>query len=136
MVDLRPAWTDRMTADSRWPAPALLRTERLLLEPLRVEHADEMAPALHDVSLHAFIGGRPATRDELRARYAAQVVGQSPDGEQGWFNWILRHRSTGVPIGTVQATLVREGRGTVAELAWVLAVAHQRRGYAREAAAA
>ncbi len=32
-------------------------TRRLLLEPLRPDHADKMAPLLDDVALHTFIGG-------------------------------------------------------------------------------
>jgi len=136
-VDWRPlVYVDLVTARSTWPEAELIETERLFLEPLRVDHAGEMAPVLNDVSLHAFIGGQPATHDELRSRYAAQIVGHSPDRRQGWLNWILRHRPTGAPVGTVQATLTRDGERSVAELAWVVAVVHQRRGYADEAAAA
>jgi RimJ/RimL family protein N-acetyltransferase len=127
-----------VTAPGAWPRPDPIESGRLILEPLRVSHADEMAPALDDAGLHTFIGGRPATAPELRDRYAAQALGQSPDGRQGWLNWILRVRRTGEPVGTVQATLTRDPdrAAVVAELAWVVAVDHQRRGYAREAAAA
>ena len=52
-------------------------TQRLVLEPLRVEHAAEMALTLDDVRLHEFTGGEPATRAELSARYRRQVVGRS-----------------------------------------------------------
>ena len=38
-----------------------LQTERLALEPLRVHHAEEMAPLLDDARLFAFTGGRPVT---------------------------------------------------------------------------
>jgi RimJ/RimL family protein N-acetyltransferase len=82
--------------------------------------------------LHTFTGGRPATEDELRAIYIRQVAGHSPDGSETWFNWVLRRRDTGEPIGTVQATVA----GDAAQLAWVIAVPHQRAGYAREAALA
>jgi RimJ/RimL family protein N-acetyltransferase len=131
-----PSTLTGVTARTTWPRPELIESERLILEPLRVSHADEMAPALNDAGLHTFIGGRPATVAELRDRYAAQVVGQSPDGRQGWLNWILRHRHTGEPVGTVQATLTRDRDRCGAELAWVVAVKHQRRGYAQEAATA
>jgi len=60
-----------------------------------------------------------------------QVAGESPDGRQGWLNWVLRD-AAGAPAGTVQATLT----GSEAELAWVLGTAHQGRGYASEAAIA
>jgi RimJ/RimL family protein N-acetyltransferase len=127
-----------VTVPGAWPRADPIGSERLILEPLRVGHAAEMAPVLDDADLHTFIGGRPATVEELRDRYAAQALGQSPDGRQGWLNWILRLRGTGEPVGTVQATLTRDpaGAAVVAELAWVVAVNHQRRGYAREAATA
>jgi hypothetical protein len=43
-----------------------------------------------------------ATVDQLRERYARQIAGRSPDGAQGWLNWIARHRETGAAVGTVQ----------------------------------
>jgi RimJ/RimL family protein N-acetyltransferase len=118
-----------------WPIAALIETERLRLEPLRVDHATELAAVLDDERLHEFIGGRPATAAELRSRYARLEAGRSPDGSQGWLNWVVRDRRAGVAVGTVQATLWRNGRLT-AEIAWVIAAAHQGRGYAKEAAAA
>jgi hypothetical protein len=72
-----------------------LQSDRLVLEPLRVEHADELAPVLDDPALHEFIGGRPATLDELRRRFARQVKGRSPDGRDEWLNWTVRVRVTG-----------------------------------------
>jgi RimJ/RimL family protein N-acetyltransferase len=109
-----------------------LRTARLDLEPLRVDHAAEAAAALSDARLHTFIGGEPATEDELRDRYSRQVAGHSPDGGETWLNWMLRRRDTGELVGTVQATVT----GSTADLAWVVAVPHQGQGYAREAALA
>ncbi|WP_076468375.1 GNAT family N-acetyltransferase [Micromonospora avicenniae] len=117
-----------------WPAAELIETERLVLEPMRISHAAEMAPLLHDERLHEFIGGEPASQEQLRARYARQVAGRSPDGSQGWLNWIVRHRATGDAVGTVQATVRLDGEREVAELAWVVAAPQQGRGYAGEAA--
>lgn len=124
-----------VTPEAIWPEAEVIETLRLLLEPLRVDHAAEMATVLDDERLHAFIGGRPATREELRARYIRLVAGHSPDGSQGWLNWVVRHRGSGVAVGTVQATLTRNGAVT-AEVAWVIATPHQRQGYAKEATAA
>lgn len=118
-----------------WPIATLIETDRLWLEPLRVDHATELAAVLDDERLHDFIGGRPATAAELRSRYARLEAGRSPDGTQGWLNWAVRDRRTGVAVGTVQATLWRNGTLT-AEIAWVIAASHQGRGYAKEAAAA
>jgi RimJ/RimL family protein N-acetyltransferase len=115
-----------------------LTTPRLVLEPLRVEHAGEMVAVLDDDALHRFVGGRPVGEAELRARYARQVTGRSPDGRQRWLNWIVRRSADGVAMGFVQATVggADDGRGPTAELAWTIGIAFQRRGYAREAAVA
>ncbi len=107
-----------------------------MLEPLRADHARELAPVLDDPALHAFIGGRPETEAQLRARYARQVTGASPDGAQGWLNWVARDRATRTPVGTVQATISAGDDGHTAELAWVIATRRQRAGLATEAASA
>jgi RimJ/RimL family protein N-acetyltransferase len=122
-------------AERDWPIAEAIDTRRLTLEPLRPEHATELAPLLDDAELHHYIGGHPATPDELRQRYTLQAVGHSPDGREGWLNWIARDRASGAAVGTVQATLSRGSDGLAAELAWVIATGHQRRGYASEAAA-
>lgn len=99
-----------------------------------MEHADELAPLLDDIRLHAFIGGEPATLADLRDQYRRQVVGRSSDGAQLWLNWVVRRREDGRAVGTVQATVSEEGKGLTAEVAWVVATPHQGHGYAREAA--
>jgi Acetyltransferases, including N-acetylases of ribosomal proteins len=98
---------------------------------LRVEHAEEMAEALSDPALHAFIGGAPHTAQGLRSRYERLVAG-SPDPAVRWRNWVLRERAGGRLVGTVQATV----SGEVAEVAWVVGTPWQGRGYAVEAARA
>jgi RimJ/RimL family protein N-acetyltransferase len=106
-----------------------LRTARLDLLPLRVEHAGEMAEVLSDPALHTFIGGTPATPEALRSRYERLVAG-SPDPAVLWCNWVLRLREEGCLVGTVQATVT----GEVAEIAWVVGTPWQGRGFAGEAA--
>ncbi|HEU5485252.1 MAG TPA: GNAT family N-acetyltransferase [Microlunatus sp.] len=111
----------------------------LILEPLRVEHAVEMAPVLDDPALHTFTGGSPASLEELAGRYARWAIGRSPDGSQQWLNWIVRRRDTGLAVGTVQATVTTAIEDAsqcqrVGEVAWVIAREHQHRGHAREAA--
>jgi enoyl-CoA hydratase/carnithine racemase/RimJ/RimL family protein N-acetyltransferase len=110
-----------------------LDSERLMLEPLRVEHADELAPVLDDPALHEFTGGRPAARDELRRRFERQVEGRSPDGRDRWLNWTVRVRSTGRAVGIAQATITTDQSGEKADLAWVIATAYQGQGLAKEA---
>jgi RimJ/RimL family protein N-acetyltransferase len=119
-----------------WPAATQIGTRRLLLEPLRVADAEQMAFVLGDDALYEYTGGAAPTVQELRARYARQVSGGSPDGTQGWLNWIVRERGRATAVGTVQSTVVHEHDGMVAEVAWVIGVSNQRRGYATEAAMA
>jgi RimJ/RimL family protein N-acetyltransferase len=113
-----------------------ISTHRFDLEPLRVEHAAEVAPLLADEALHRFTGGRPDSPAELRARYARLVVGHSPDGTESWLNWVIRDRATGRPLGSVQATVRDATTGPFALAAWVIGAEHQGQGVAREAAAA
>ena len=117
-----------------FPAGPPLTSARLDLEPLRVEHAEEMSPLLNDPALHVFIGGEPASLADLREQYRRQAVGRSADGSQRWLNWVARRREDGRAVGTVQATLTLKDETLVAEIAWVLATPHQSQGYAREAA--
>jgi len=108
--------------------------ERLRLEPLRVSHADELVTVLDDTTLHTYIGGRPATLEELRGRFDIKAGGCSADGVQTWLNWVIR--VDGCAAGYVQATITPWPEGPRAELAWVVGMAHQRRGLAVESAAA
>jgi RimJ/RimL family protein N-acetyltransferase len=116
------------TADQR------IVTARLELAPLSVQDADEMVEVLGDWRLHEFIGGRPATLDELRGRYARLAKGRSADGSQAWHNWIVRRLADRRAVGTVQATIT--GGGRAAEVAWVIGVPWQGQGIASEAAKA
>jgi RimJ/RimL family protein N-acetyltransferase len=114
---------------------ATIGTRRLLLTPLRPGDADELVKVLADPELHRFIGGRPATLQELRTRYATfQAGSQRP--EEVWRNWVVRRRADARPVGTVQATIGRRPGGWTAEIAWVVGVPWQGQGYASEAARA
>ena len=105
-----------------------IKTERLVLRPLRVSDADEMARVLADDSLYAFTGGEPPTVSELANRYEQQTAGSGTPGEY-WCNWIIRVGSRGRAVGFVQATVV----GERADLAWVLGARDQGCGFATEA---
>ncbi|WBB76378.1 GNAT family N-acetyltransferase [Micromonospora sp. WMMD1128] len=140
-------------------APEPIPTDRLLLLPLGVAHAEEMAAVLADPALHTFIGGGPADPASLRARYERLVAG-SPDPAESWCNWVVQLRDDGRLAGTVQATVTEPEAptrhaatgsaravghrhlddadpvddGPVAEIAWVVGTPWQGRGIATEAA--
>ncbi|HEY2307356.1 MAG TPA: GNAT family N-acetyltransferase [Streptosporangiaceae bacterium] len=111
-----------------------ISSARLRLVPLAVADAAEMAGVLSGDALYTYTGGAPPGLDELRARYAGQAAGRSPDGREEWRNWILRREPDGDAVGYVQATITGEGRR--AEIAWVVGLPWQGHGYATEAARA
>jgi RimJ/RimL family protein N-acetyltransferase len=113
-------------------APQPIQTNRLVLLPLLVAHAEEMAAALDDPALHTFIGGAPAGPAALRARYERLVAG-SPDPAVSWCNWVIQLRDGACLVGTVQATVSGPVHERVAEVAWVVGTAWQGRGIATEA---
>jgi RimJ/RimL family protein N-acetyltransferase len=100
--ELSRAGDGRPLVDVLGAAP--IGTERLLLTPLRVQDADEMARVLDDERLHEFTGGSPESPAALRARYERLLAG-SPDPAVTWLNWIVRERAGGHAVGTVQATV-------------------------------
>ena len=122
-----------MPADVRTEA---LVSERLVLEPLTIEHARAMVDVLADQALYDYIGGEPPTLAQLHDRYAAQVTEVSPDGSQRWFNWIVKRRDSDALVGYVQATVEEDEHGPVAEVAWVINPTHQGQGLASEASLA
>lgn len=121
-----------------WPRAAPLTTSRLLLEPLTEDHAREMVVVLAPPDLYVYTGGEPPTEEKLRRRYAVQSVGQSPAGDAGWLNWIVRRADTREAVGYVQATLTTRdaeaGQVVAADVAWLITPTYQGNGYAAEAA--
>jgi RimJ/RimL family protein N-acetyltransferase len=108
-----------------------IRTKRLLLTPLEVGDAVEMAAVLADPALQEFMGGAPPSVEELSIRYGAQVAGSVREDEV-WYNWIVRLVESGTAVGFVQATI----EPPAVDVAWVIGAAWRGRGYASEAAAA
>lgn len=110
-----------------------LSSDRLRLDPLRVEDAVPMAAALADPGLYTFIGGAPPVPGELHELYARWIAGPTRAGE-AWHNWAVRLTGDGSLIGHVQATVLDGGQQ--ADVAWIFGTPWQGRGYATEAAIA
>jgi RimJ/RimL family protein N-acetyltransferase len=108
----------------------VIGTANLELVPLTEGDSAELAVVLGDEALHEFIGGSPASPDQLRTRFRTLAAGSGRPDEI-WLNWIVRLRATGQAVGTVQATVT-----DAAAIAWVIGVPWQGRGIASEAAAA
>ena len=116
-----------------WPKVETITSVQLRLEPLSVDHALGMVQVLADASMYEYTGGEAPSLEQLQRRYAAQSVGHSEDGAQGWFNWIVKLKNSDEPIGVVQATARHNGTEQVADIAWVISSAHQGQGMASEA---
>jgi [ribosomal protein S5]-alanine N-acetyltransferase len=120
--------------DHAAPDPeAVLFTERLRLEPIRVAHAAGLFPLLADTRLYEFIPqDPPADVAALERRYARLERRASDDGTQAWLNWALRATDLdGAPlVGTAQATVLPDRRALIA---YELGHGWQGRGYATEA---
>ncbi|MFJ3586404.1 GNAT family N-acetyltransferase [Streptomyces sp. NPDC090127] len=99
-----------------------IRTPRLALLPLAVEHAEEMAGVLGDPALYVFIGDEPPTVAALRARYERQTAG-APGPGVSWCHWVVRETDAGCLVGTVQATVRHDDAS--AEVAWVVGTPRQ-----------
>jgi RimJ/RimL family protein N-acetyltransferase len=112
-----------------------ISTERLSLEPLRPEDAEDMAGLLGDERLYEFIGDGPVGPTELRERYEALAAGPGDTNIQ-WLNWIVRRRTDSTALGVVQATLTNGDEELTAYVAWVIGVEWQNQGFASEAARA
>jgi [ribosomal protein S5]-alanine N-acetyltransferase len=110
-----------------------LETARLLLEPLVVGHAAALFEAIQSPNLYTYIPQNPPSSPEaLKTRFEALSGRRSPDGHEDWLNWALHQRTTGVYVGTVQATIRAD---QTALLAYMIFVPFWRQGYARESCA-
>jgi len=111
-----------------------LTTPRLSLEPLTREHAPELFAALSDPAIYRYIEEKPpVSLDALAERYARLESRKSADGREHWLNWAVREIASGAAVGFVQATAFKDRSAFVA---YVIAPAYQKRGFAREATAA
>lgn len=109
----------------------VLRTARLLLEPITEAHAEGMFRVLHDPSLYLYMPSEiPASLAWLREHYRVLALGVSPDASQLWLNWIVSRLEDRDPIGYVQATIPRSLDHAV--MGWTIGRAAQGHGYARE----
>lgn len=110
----------------------------LRLEPLLASHADELYAVLREPGMFRWIDQPPpASLQALRERYALLQARMPPDASQAWLNWALRPLDgEQASIGLVQATVLPEGSGSWAWVAYQLSAAWRGRGLARGATAA
>jgi len=107
--------------------------QRLTLVPVDKSHAVAMFPVLTDTALYSFTGGKPPRSVvDVERWFSALETRLSPDGSERWLTWIVQLIETSTPIGYVQATV----KDHQADIAWLIGVNWQGRGYGGEAVAA
>lgn len=108
----------------------ILRTERLLLEPLEARHAEKLYEGFADPALYTWLNVTPPHDvGDLAQRFARIAKPYAPNGEL-WLNWPIRLLAGDSHAGLVEATM-RSDR--VVYLAYFVFTPHMRRGYAHEA---
>jgi len=110
-----------------------LETDRLVLEPLVPEHAAKLFALLSDAQLYEYLeADPPESVSVLERRYRRWSTGRSPDGSEEWLNWAARLRGSDDYVGWFQATIGADD----AQIAYLVFLPFQRRGYALEASEA
>ena len=118
--------TLKIPRDEEWT----LETDQLLLSPISARDAEPLFELLKEPALHSFTGGAPPSALQvLERRISLWEHRQSPEGDEVWLNWTLRRKADRVVVGYLQVTI----RASQAELAWVIGIPFQGRGYAKEA---
>lgn len=107
-----------------------LETDRLILEPLCMEHAGHLFSVLSDTRIYSFIPQDPPSSVlALENRYSQLENCRSPSGDEVWLNWAIRLKRPDKYIGTVQAT-IRQGGSSL--LAYEFSPDFWGQGYATE----
>ena len=108
----------------------LITTTRLVLRPLRPQDADELFEIMRDPAIGAAMGEPPpASPSVMRERIEEWTRGPGADSDERWLNW-LAWTQDWRPVAHLAATV----QGSLAWLAWIVAVEHQRQGFATEGA--
>src|SRR3954464_5251272 len=107
---------------------APIRTERLVLDPIRITDAEALFAILRSRAIGDALGETPPeSEEEVRRRIESWIRGPAERDER-WLNWLAR-TDDGRAVAHLAATI----KGLTAWLAWVVGVDYQRKGYASEA---
>jgi ribosomal-protein-alanine N-acetyltransferase len=109
----------------------VIKTERLVLFPLKAIHAEHMFPGLSDLPSYDFTPDTPYEDvAALTERYRRLESRRSPDGREAWLNWVISLASTQELLGYVQFTVKPfEQRALVA---YFVFTQHRKSGIATE----
>lgn len=108
-----------------------LKTERLMLEPLKEQHADFLFDGLSDPALYQYIPQEPPVDNEhLKERFMRLALGTAPYGNEQWLNWAVKEKYGDDYVGLIEATINSE-QG--AHIAYFIFQRFWQCGYATEA---
>lgn len=110
-----------------------LQTERLILEPLEVAHAEKLYAGLSDATLCKFIPNDPLSLAELTEKYRRILRGPRDNNIELWRNWAVHLQDSDDYIGIIETSVFPSD---YAYLAYFMLAPHHRQGYAHEACAA
>jgi RimJ/RimL family protein N-acetyltransferase len=124
---------------SDWPAlaPTLVRSfdrpslvaNRLVLEPVRESHSDELWELFRDPELHHFVPFEPLSLEKQKERCIRWATGRSPDGTELWLNWVGRDKLSKKAVAHFQAGVKADG---IASIGYLVSRDFQRKGIATE----
>lgn len=108
-------------------------TERLVIEPLQISHADRLVEGLSDPELYHYMPlSEPGSLAEVSDRFQRLLAG-SGTKEVEWLNWAIRLKGSDVYIGTLQATVYMNS--STANIAYFIFRQYWNNGYGRESCA-
>ncbi len=121
--------TSGIDGERHEPLERPLETDRLTLRSMQPGDADGLYAILRDPAIGAWMRETPPENAlEVRARIESWLRGPAPESGERWLNWLARTHD-GRAVAHLSATV----QGTSAWLAWIVAVEHQRQGFATEA---
>ncbi|MCH5716678.1 GNAT family N-acetyltransferase [Niabella hibiscisoli] len=95
--------------------PEKIFTKNLILEPIKVSHAALLFTQLQSDKLYTYIPvNPPESIDKLENKYERWSKGGSDDGREIWLNYAVYHRSIDSYVGTLQATIQKQGNTYIA----------------------
>jgi [ribosomal protein S5]-alanine N-acetyltransferase len=91
-------------------SPDPIRTKRLVLHPLRLEHSGPMWEVLREPEIYTWFPREPPqTPTDLENRFRVIAQGRSDDGLELWFNWTIWDCENKRAVGLVEATARTDG---------------------------
>lgn len=84
-------------------------SSRLLLEVRREFHAKEVFEDLCEPDIYLYMSRNiPSSVEVLAKGFLELETSLSPDGKEFWLGWIAKEKSTMLPIGIFEATIIEE----------------------------